>query len=314
MKLSLGPIQYFWPAQRVYSFYEQVKNWPVEIVYLGENVCAKRRELKLDDWIRIAEELTAAGKQVILSTQVLLETDSELSRLRRICENKTYKVEANDLSAVYILKGVRKFIAGPHINIYNVNTLKFLYELGVDRWVMPIELSAYALEKILVDKPDKLETEVFTYGHIPLAFSARCFTARMHNRLKDQCGFLCLQDQQGVALYTQDSHKLFNINGIQLQSGVPCNLIAAIEQMRDLKVNVVRLSPQPDDMKTIVEIFRHAIDNTLSKTDIEAWTAEQAHGGKWCNGYWYAQPGMNWQSKTSFKVNFNTENSLSPVE
>lgn len=302
MKISLGPIQYFWPAQQVYSFYEQVKTWPVDIVYLGENVCAKRQEFKLDDWIRVADELTAAGKQVILSTMVLLEADSELSRLKRICENDKYQVEANDLSAVYLLKEVKEFVAGLHINMYNANTIKLLSELGVYRWVMPIELSALTLEKLLADKPDKLETEIFAYGNIPLSFSARCFTARMHNLPKDQCDFLCKHDEQGVPLYTQEQSKLFNINGIQLQSGVPCNLIAAVEHMRALKVDVVRLSPQATGMKTVTEMFRKALDETLSQADMESWITEQAQGGEWCNGYWYGQPGMDWQSQTSFKA------------
>jgi len=314
MKISLGPIQYFWPAQQVYSFYEQVKTWPVDIIYLGENVCAKRRELKLDDWIRIADELTAAGKQVILSTMVLIEADSELSRLKRICENRNYKIEANDLSAVYILNGIKRFVAGPHINIYNVNTLNLLFELGIYRWVMPIELSAQALEKILADKPDELETEVFAYGHIPLSFSARCFTARMHNLPKDQCDFLCKHDHQGISLYTQEQNKLFNINGIQLQSGVPCNLIEAVEQMQVLGVDVVRLSPQANGMQTVVEMFQGAINKTISKNVIESWTSEHAHGNQWCNGYWYGQAGMDWQPQNNVKVDFSVETPVNTVK
>lgn len=297
MKISLSPVQYFWSAKKVYDFYEQVKTWPVDIVYLGENICAKRQELKLDDWLQIAGELTAAGKQVVLSTMVLLEADSELSRLKRICNNESYPVEANDLSAVYLLKEVKEFIAGPHINMYNRETIKLLSNLGAYRWVMPIELSALALTQLLENKPADLETEVFAYGHIPLSFSARCFTARKHNLPKDQCNFLCKQDEQGVALYTQENNKLFNINGIQLQSGIPCNLIAEIEQMRSLKIDVVRLSPQADNMATVVEMFRKAIDKKITPTEIDLWLTENTQNNEWCNGYWYGQPGMDWKKQ-----------------
>ena len=62
MKLSLGPLQYFWPRARTLAFYEQVAAWPVDIVHLGETVCSKRRELRTADWLRLARELRAAGK------------------------------------------------------------------------------------------------------------------------------------------------------------------------------------------------------------------------------------------------------------
>ena len=299
MKISLGPIQYFWPASKVYEFYKQVQTWPVDIVYLGENVCAKRRELKLDDWLKIAGELTEAGKQVVLSTMVLLEADSELSRLKRICNNENYSVEANDLSAVYLLKEVKDFIAGPHINMYNAETIKLLSHLGAYRWVMPMELSSLTLKQLLEKKPDNLETEVFAYGHIPLSFSARCFTARNHNLPKDQCDFLCKQDEHGVTLYTQENDKLFNINGIQLQSGIPCNLIAEIEQMRSLDVDVVRLSPQANNMASVVKIFRQAIDKKVTHAEIECWLTKNSEDNTWCNGYWHGEPGMNWQQQAN---------------
>ncbi len=57
MKLSLGPLQYYWPINKVQTFYDQVKDWPVDIVYLGEVVCSKRRELRLLDWLEIADML-----------------------------------------------------------------------------------------------------------------------------------------------------------------------------------------------------------------------------------------------------------------
>lgn len=295
MKISLGPIQYFWPSQKVYDFYEQAKNWPVDIIYLGENVCAKRQELKLDNWLQIAKSLTAAGKEVVLSTMVLLEADSELSRLKRICNNETYPVEANDISAVYLLKERTEFIVGSHINVYNNETIKLLSHLGTYRWVIPMELSAIKLKQLLEKIPAGLETEVFSYGNIPLSFSARCFTARKHNLAKDQCNYLCKQDEHGVALYTQDQNKLFNINGIQLQSGVPCNLINAIEEMRQLEIDIVRLSPQAEDMGTVVTMFRKAIDKSISQTEIDSWLTDNTSSNEWCNGYWHGQAGMNWQ-------------------
>ena len=72
MRLSIGPIQYFWPRERVLDFYRQITSSAVETVYLGEVICSKRRELKLADWLAIGYELTLAGKEVLLSSLTLL--------------------------------------------------------------------------------------------------------------------------------------------------------------------------------------------------------------------------------------------------
>src|SRR5690606_9598820 len=53
MKLSLGPILYYWPRATVESFYDTMQATPVDIIYLGETVCSKRHELRSGDWIAL---------------------------------------------------------------------------------------------------------------------------------------------------------------------------------------------------------------------------------------------------------------------
>ena len=289
MKLSLGPLQYFWSKEKVFSFYDDIAKLPVDIVYLGEVVCSKRRQLKLDDWISIAEKLTAAGKEVILSTMTLLVADSELSQLKKICTNDHYAVEANDTSAFHLLTGKTGYVAGPHINMYNAETLAVLHDAGAKRWVLPMELSEKTLTDLQKQKPEDMETEVFVYGHIPLSFSARCFTARAFNLPKDQCDFRCERFDHGMTLNTQDQQNLFLINGIQLQSGIPCNLLSVTEKLRQLNVDVLRISPQDKNMDSIIHTFRASIDNTPSEIELPS------PDGGWCNGYWHGQPGMDWK-------------------
>lgn len=297
MKLSLGPLQYFWPKEKVVEFYRQVQDWPVEIVYLGEVVCAKRRELKLEDWLQIAEQLTAAGKEVVLSTLILLEADSELSRLEKICSNPRYRVEANDISAVHLLDGKNNFVAGPHINSYNAGTLDVLHRCGAERWVMPFELGRSTLQRLVAEKPAALETEVLVYGRLPLSFSARCFTARADNVPKDQCELRCISDENGLPLQTQEGQELFTVNGIQLQSGVPCNLLGEMEVLMDMGVEVVRLSPEAGPMVELVTLFREVADQKRSAVDAVDVMQDRFAQQVWCNGFWHEEAGMNWKEK-----------------
>src|SRR5512139_513682 len=132
MKLSLGPLHYFWPRAETLDFYRAVESWPVDIVYLGETVCSKRRELRFEDWLEIGTRLADAGKEVVLSTLALIEAESEVSAMRRLIDNGRFAVEANDMGAVGMCAG-RPFVAGPHLNAYNSAAVAVLARAGARR-------------------------------------------------------------------------------------------------------------------------------------------------------------------------------------
>ncbi|MBT8074428.1 MAG: U32 family peptidase, partial [Xanthomonadales bacterium] len=114
MRLSLGPIQYFWERQRVLDFYQRAADSAVETIYLGEVICSKRRLIKPEDWFALGQELKQAGKEVVLSSLTLLEAASEVASLKKLCANDTLMVEANDISAVQLLaKAGKPFVTGP---------------------------------------------------------------------------------------------------------------------------------------------------------------------------------------------------------
>ncbi len=295
MKLSLGPILYFWPREQVIDFYKQVARWPVDIVYLGEVVCSKRRALKLEDWLTIAEELSAAGKEVVLSTLVLVEAESELLAMRRIVENGNYLVEANDMAAVQMSADKVAFVAGPHLNLYNCESLSLMYQSGAKRWVMPVELSRDTLQVLHDGCPSELETEVFAYGRLPLAFSARCFTARHFGLPKDDCQLRCGDYPEGLVMRSQEEQEFLTINGVQTQSATTACLLDALPEMMAMGVDVLRLSPQPHHMGEIVEVFYEVRDGQLSVEEgLES--LKTFASGELSNGFWYGQPGMAWHT------------------
>jgi len=295
MKIALGPLLYFWPDRKqVMAFYRQAADWPVDIVYLGEVVCSKRRALRFEDWLELADELRAAGKEVVLSTLALVEAESELKTMRRITGNGQYPVEANDLGAAHLLHGT-PYVAGPHLNAYNCETLALHAELGAQRWVMPVELSRDTLAAIQSCRPDGLETEVFAFGRMPLAFSARCFTARAFNLPKDDCQLRCGDFSDGLTMESQEGESFLVMNGIQTQSAATCNLVEALPDMAALGVEVVRISPQSENMGRVVEVFRQVADGLLAP-DAGRVALEGITAGPPCNGYWYGEAGMSWKA------------------
>ncbi len=295
MKLSLGPIPYFWTRETVREFYARTAASPVDIVYLGEVVCAKRRALRLRDWIALAEQLAAAGKEVVLSTLTLLEAESELAQLRRIAENGRFRVEANDWGAVNLLAGRARFVAGPHLNVYNAASLAVLAGSGACRWVPPLELSREALAALQATRPEGVETEVFAFGRLPLAFSARCFTARAHNRSKDDCAFRCADYPDGMLLKTQEDKPFLVLNGIQVQSAGTHSLLGHLQALAALGVEVLRVTPQSQGTFAVVELFRAVADGAITVADADSRLAPYMPTGR-CDGYWLGQAGMNWGS------------------
>ncbi|WP_028604023.1 U32 family peptidase [Ottowia thiooxydans] len=299
MKLSLGPLQYYWSRSAVFDFYEAMAATPIDVVYLGETVCSRRHELRLSDWLDVACMLRDAGKQAVLSTQVLIESGADVTVLHKIAANQDFLVEANDMGAVRCLSAgkhdnARNFVAGPHLNLYNADALQWMAGLGAQRWVMPLEMSRDALAVLLHQRPQGLETEVFAYGRMPLAYSARCFTARQRNLPKDDCQFSCLQHPDGLLLRTREQEDFLVLNGIQTQSARVYSLIDELSAMRMLGVDVVRLSPQSRHMTEVIATFDSSRRGTLGATYAE--TLRPFLPDAPCDGYWFGRPGLEQQA------------------
>lgn len=286
-KISLGPLTYYWPRERVLSFYEEALAWPVDVVYLGETVCSRRHELRLADWIDLAARFEAAGKEAVLSTFELIETDADLRVMRSVVGNGRFRVEANDMGAVRLLaESGARFVAGPFLNAYNVQTLEVLAEAGAVRWVPPVDLPATAVRDVVREAPAGVETEIFSYGRLPLAVSARCFTARYHNLTKDHCEYRCLDDAEGMALRTQDAEPFLVLNGVQTQSARVLDLLPWIDHCIALGAGVLRLSPRASGMAQVVDAYARAARGEPGARLPEGHDAT-------CDGYWHGRPGMD---------------------
>ena len=291
MKLALEPIPYYWPRETVLAFYRAVALSAVDVVYLGETVCSRRHELRLPDWLDLAHWLDAAGKEVVLSTQALIESESDLKALRRIAGNGRFLVEANDMGAVRLLEGKGPFVAGSHLNVYNPRTLALICALGARRWVAPIEMSRSALAGMMPSRPEGVETEVFVYGRLPLALSARCFTARRFNLQKDDCQFRCLDHPEGLPLRTREGQPFLVLNGIQTQSARVCNLVRELPEMARLGVDLVRISPQSAHLAEIAARFKRVMLNPDEVMTVAA-QLDGLTAGETCNGYWHGAAGI----------------------
>ena len=294
MALSIGPVLYYWSRETLLNFYADVAESSADSVVLGELVCSRRCEMKTSDWLALAADLASAGKEVVLATQALIESESDLRTLRRIAEQGDFMVEAGDASALQVLAGMKaRFVLGPHINVYNQPALQQYIAMGAARWVAPVELPLSDVA-IINAQGALLPTEMFAYGRMPLAFSARCFTARHYRLSKDQCEFRCRDDADGLLLSTSDGAPFFVLNGIQTQSAAQQCLIEDRAALLAAGVSRLRLSPSSQGFGEVIKAFDAVMNQGA---DAEAALTELKSAslpGGLVNGFAHARAGMEW--------------------
>ncbi|RZT39552.1 U32 family peptidase [Cupriavidus agavae] len=288
-RIALGPLLYYWPHATVLSFYAGIADSPVDRVYLGETVCTRRHEMRFAHWIEIAQMLREAGKQVVLSTPVLVESDTDIAVMRKICTQGDFLVEANDLGAVRCMER-RPFIGGPHLNVYHADTLAWLAELGAVGCTVPVEMDGPTMLALSAARPAGVAVEAMVWGRMPLAFSARCFTARHFRLRKDACEFRCEGYPDGLVASTGEGQAFFTLNGIQTQSATCLDLCAEVSAMADGGIDYMRVSPHASGTG---EAIAHLDEIRRAQRPASPSPVMPADATP-SNGYWSGRPGIGW--------------------
>lgn len=285
-KLSLGPLLFNWPKDKVRDFYFAIADEaPVDYVTLGELVCAKRQRDR-GDLPAIIERLEKAGKKVILSGLALVLDEGDMTMVEDIASMAPdYLIEANDLSLVSLLRG-RDHAIGPFVNIYNEASLKYYEKGGASRISLPAELPAASL-RILAGAANTAALEVQVFGRMPLAISARCYHARAHGLHKDGCQYICEQDPDGLDVDTMDGQPFLAINGLQTLSHSYGNLLAELPELAGMGIRNFRLSPHNVDMVKICHLFRDRLDGKITLEQANDALEEEMFALDFSNGYYH---------------------------
>lgn len=294
-ELTLGPILFHWPAEKKRDFYFQIADEaPIDTVYIGEVICSKRSPFFEPYYEEITDRLQKSGKKVVFSSLAEVMIPRERKMTEGLCSLDLYEIEANDTSALYHLRETPHRI-GPFINVYNENTMTFLASKGAKHFTLPQELPAPVIST-MAQQANKIgiTLEVQVYGRVGLALSARCYHARSHNRMKDNCQFVCEEDPDGMPLSTINGTPFLSINGIQTLSYHCMTLLNEISEMQKMGIHTFRISPHNHDMIRTSILYRDVLDN---KTTPQKALSELKKVGlqvPFSNGFYHGTDGYRW--------------------
>ena len=293
MQLTLGPVQFNWDPEVWRDFYFRIADEaPVDTVVTGEVVCSKRKPF-LDKYLPdVLERLSRAGKKVYVGSLVLVTLERERRQTSDLMEQEEFPVEVNDLTCLVGTNGKPHSI-GPFINTYNEATAAYFVRNGATRICLPPELPLPSIEMITKAVPET-EIEVFAFGRAPLAISARCYHARLHNLTKDNCQFVCDKDLDGLTVDTLDGEHFLAMNGVQTLSHSSVNLLNEAAALEAMGVKALRLSPQTCDMVSVARIFRDVLDGRSEPEEGTAALQALWPEAVFTNGFAHGIPGSQW--------------------
>lgn len=290
--LSLGPVLFNWQPERWRDFYFRVADEaPVDVVHVGEIVCAKRAPFLAEHFPTVIERLAAAGKEVVLSSPALVTTERERQAVREMIEASEITVEANDIGALAYLGG-RPHTIGPLVNVYNESAIAWMAGNGATRLCLPPELTRDALRALAGEAArQSVALEVMVFGRLPLAISARCYHARAHGLHKDGCQFVCGQDDDGMRVDTLDGEAFLAVNGTQTLSYTYNALLPELGDLQAMGIRRFRLSPHSIDMVAVARLYRDVLDGRLAAREARARLAEMIGEAPLSNGFYQGREG-----------------------
>lgn len=299
VKLTLGSIPFLWDKEKIRTFYKEIADTPVSVVYIGEVVCSKRTVLGMDALLEIGRMLEEAGKEVVITTLGLITNREELEFMKLLCR-LPFAVEVNNTGVLNLCSGENVLTGGPHLAVYNTPGAGFFAGIGIKRLVFMPELNRQAIESISLATPS-VEKEVIAFGHLSVALSWRCYTARAHALSKTNCAIICKKYPGGMPLETMDGMPIFNANGTQLLSGQRICMIEQLDILKSLGIEYLRIIPQELDTLNVIEIFNKTLEGVIEPhRAIEALRRYAPEGIG--NGWFYGEPGWRYVDKESAEV------------
>ncbi len=264
-------------------------------VYFGLqefNMRDSARNFAMGDLKRIN---TLCGKKVrkYLTLNTIIY-DSELKSLEGIIKKIKGKVDAIicwDLSVIQLCRKYKiPFHVSTQASVSNSSSAKFYKKLGAERIVLARELNLGQIKKI----SKIINVECFIHGAMCVSISGRCFTSqfmRCKSANRGQCTHPCrrayiIKDEEGNELKLENN---------KVMSAKDLCALPFIEKLKKAGISAFKIEGRnrsAEYVKTVVSVYRKALDNNLSKEEISGGIEKlkQVYNRGFSSGFYFGTP------------------------
>jgi len=197
--------------------------------------------------------------------------DSELKTLKNLIKEIKGQVDAVICWDMSVINLCRKYKIPIHIStqasVSNVEAAKFYKQLGAERIVLARELNLSQIKKI----SEVIETECFIHGAMCVSVSGRCFTSQFVHGLSANRG-QCIHPCRRAWTITDDSGNELQLQNNRVMSAKDICTLPFIEKIKEAGVTSLKIEGRNRSLeyvKIVTEEYRKAIDNKLSKEEID---------------------------------------------
>lgn len=250
-----------------------------DAVYAGTSRLSlrTRADMDSDDLEETIKYAHSIGKKVYVALNIYAydedyeEIEKEIKRLDSIHADAIIASDGGVIEKIKEVAPNMEIHISTQANTTSTESAKFWYKQGAKRIVLARELSKEKIEKIMKNKPEDLEIEIFTHGAICFAYSGRCYLSQYLSGRGANCGDCsqpCRWQYKVSAEEVNTPGSIINIDfdekGTYIFSSKDLCLIKQIPSMVEMGIDSLKIEGRLKTdyyLATVTRAYRQALDD-----------------------------------------------------
>ncbi len=248
-------------------------NAGADAVYIGYSKFGARKQAgnSIEDIAEVIEYAHVYRAKVYVTLNTIY-TDDELKEvvevIHKLYEIGTDAVIVQDMGILNSNLPPIKIFASTQCHNNNVEKIKFLEEIGIERVILPRELSLYEIENI--SENSNIELEAFIHGALCVSYSGQCYFSLANGGRSANRGECAQPCRKKYSLVSKDG-KIIAKNKYLL-SLKDLNLSKHLKSLIQAGVSSFKIEGRLKDetyVKNVVSFYRKKLDEILKELNME---------------------------------------------